>query len=519
MTRARILPRSTPRAEGVDAAGVSAFLRAVEARRLELHSIMLVRHGRVVAEGWWKPYSDDQPHSLFSVSKSVTATAVGFAIDEGLLTLDDRIVELLPDDLPATVGENLAALRVRHLLTMTTGHAADTVDAAHNAPDDNWARAVLAVPLEHAPGTLFVYNTGATYLLSALLTRLTGERLLDYLTPRLFMPLGITGARWERCPRGIDVGGWGLSLTTEEVAAFGQLYLQRGRWNGRQVVPGHWVDEATALQVPNGDPATPRHDAQGYGYQFWRCRGGDAYRADGAFGQFSIVFPGHDAVLAVTSGVPDGHDILDLVWEYVLPALSGEGAVGGAAAGGAALSGPAALVADDALADALLRLDLPLPAGTPTSPTAARVGGIRYQLDDGDLWGVQLTEGVGRTTITITDAAGDHHIACGFDTRLFGRTTLGTGDVTRAPGDLAIAASGAWVDATTFVARIDGYQTPFCYTVTLRFGPGAAATAVPSDAAGLGDAAGTVHLELRANASFTDTLLASQHGHAVPAMG
>ncbi|WP_407320411.1 serine hydrolase domain-containing protein [Isoptericola halotolerans] len=311
------LPRTDPEAQGVDRAALTRLVETLDELR-DVHSLMVLRHGAVVAEAWWHPYAPDEPHTMFSVSKSFTATAVGLAVDEGLLATDDRVVDLLPEDAPADPGDNLAAMTVRDLLTMTSGHGTDTMNFTLtnlHVPGSSWARAILAAPVTHEPGTHFVYNTGATHLLSAILHRLTGGRLLDYLEPRLLVPLGIAGATWEQCPRGIDVGGYGLRLTTEDLAVFGQLLLQRGAWRGEQLVPAAWVDEMTSAQVPNG-PDQNADWEQGYGYQFWRCRGG-AYRADGAFGQFCVVSPDRDMVAVLTSGTSATAAELEAVLEVM----------------------------------------------------------------------------------------------------------------------------------------------------------------------------------------------------------
>lgn len=313
------LPRSTPSAQGVSGAGISAFLDALAARRLEVHSCMILRHGSVIAEGWWRPYAPEIPHMLFSLSKSFTSTAVGLAVHEGRLSVDDAVISFFPDDLPATVGPNLAAMRVRHLLTMGTGHQADTTGRMRDA--GNWVRGFLGLDVEHAPGAPFVYNSGATYMLSAIVQKVTGLTVLDYLTPRLFEPLGIEGATWESSPQGINAGGWGLSLKTEDIARFGQLYLQKGRWEGRQVVPEAWVEAATSWQISNGNGGASDW-AQGYGYQFWRCRHG-AYRGDGAHSQYCVVMPEQDMVIAMTSGTDNMQAVLDCVWDHLLPAVGG----------------------------------------------------------------------------------------------------------------------------------------------------------------------------------------------------
>ena len=201
------LPRSTPEAQGISATAIQNFVDAANQTIHDIHSLMIVRHGAVVAEGWWHPFEEERNHVLFSLSKSFTSSAIGLAVDEGLLTVDDPVIGFFPDDLPATVNDNLAAMTVHHLLAMYTGHSEDTTDHLHTAADGNWARAFLAQPVTHAPGTHFLYNTGATYMLSAIVQKLTGQTLIDYLTPRLFAPLGIANPTWESCPRGINTGG------------------------------------------------------------------------------------------------------------------------------------------------------------------------------------------------------------------------------------------------------------------------------------------------------------------------
>jgi CubicO group peptidase (beta-lactamase class C family) len=281
--------------------------------------MMVVRHGSVVGEQWWTPGAPDAPHVMWSLSKSFTSTAVGLVISDGLLSLDDRIVDLLPEDVPAEIDAHVAALTVRHLLTMSTGHASESLPE-EDRDATNWARHVLAQPFEFEPGTRFVYNSGATYLLSAIVQKLTGQTVLDYLTPRLFEPLGITGPTWEQSPQGISVGAWGLSIRTEDVARFGQLLLQHGQWEGTQLVPADWVSKATSWQVSNEGTSEKLDSLQGYGFQFWQCRFG-AFRGDGKGGQFCIVLPEQDAVVVMTSEVEDMQAELDLVWTHILPGL------------------------------------------------------------------------------------------------------------------------------------------------------------------------------------------------------
>ncbi|MEV0803317.1 serine hydrolase [Kribbella sp. NPDC050281] len=315
------LPRSTPEDQGLSGAALDTFVAALDASEPEIQTVMLLQHGHVVLEEEWSPYRLTDPHLLFSVSKSFTSTAVGLAIDSGLLTLDDKVISFFEaDELPETISDNLAAMTVRHLLTMTTGHSEDTVAALSR--DRRMVKIFLGLDVDHEPGTVFVYNSGATYMLSAILQRLTGERLFDYLKPRLFEPVGITEATWQVSREGITVGGWGLSINTESLAKFGQLLLQHGAWEGKQLVPAEWYEAATSKQVPNDDQENPDWQ-QGYGFQFWRGRN-NTYRGDGAFGQFVMILPDHDAALIVTSATGDMQAIVDTVWDHLLPALEGK---------------------------------------------------------------------------------------------------------------------------------------------------------------------------------------------------
>jgi CubicO group peptidase (beta-lactamase class C family) len=451
------LEQSTPEAQGISSAAILAFVDAVEQAELELHSMMLVRHGQVVAKGWWTPYAAETPHMLFSLSKSFTSTAVGMAVAEGLLSVDDRVVGFFPDDLPGQVDDNLAAMTVYNLLTMNTGHDKDTTGAFFQAPDGNWAKGFLSLPVEHVPGTHFVYNSGATYMLSAIVQKLTGQTLLDYLTPRLFEPLGIEGATWQSCPRGINVGGWGLKIKTDDIANFGQLYLQEGNWQGQPLISPAWVAAATSAQVPNGPSDNPDW-AQGYGYQFWRCRH-DAYRGDGAFGQFCVVMPDQDAVLAITSGVRNMQAVLDLAWEHLLPAMQG-----------APL--PADAGTQAALAERLSSLNLRPQSGKATSAVSAHVSAQSYRFEESEenedgITLVQLDFGQSGTQLTMHDRDGEHRLDVGYGTWPAGRTRLGQHPSD--PGYGPVAVSGAWTDDDTYTIRLCWTETPFIQTSTLRF--------------------------------------------------
>ena len=219
---------------------------------------------------------------LYSLSKSFTSTAIGIAADEGRLGLDDKVISFFPDKVPAQPSENLARMRVRDLLCMGSGNHNDTLTPMKEGTEPDWVKVFFAQPVEHEPGTFFKYNTGATYMLSAILQKATGQKVLDYLTPWLFEPLGIQNATWETSPQGIQTGGYGLKVRTRDIAALGQLYLRKGDWNGKRLLSEKWVGMASSKQISNGDK--PDSDwSQGYGFQFWRCQY-NAFRGDGAFG-------------------------------------------------------------------------------------------------------------------------------------------------------------------------------------------------------------------------------------------
>lgn len=444
------LPRSDPEAQGITSAAILSFVESADRDIDSLHSFMLLRHGHVVAEGWWSPYNSESPHMLYSLSKSFTSTAVGLAIAEGKVSLNDAVLKFFPDDAPENPSHNLQEMRVHDLLRMSTGHQTEP-----SLRDDQvWTKAFLAHPVPFKPGTHFVYNTPATYMLSAIVQKATGRTVLDYLTPRLFEPLGIERPTWETSPQGITTGGYGLSVRTEDIARFGQLYLQKGKWQGRQLVPEAWIDAATARQTSNGSSPNSDWD-QGYGYQFWRCRHG-LYRGDGAFGQYCIVMPEQDAVVAITSGVRDMQAVMNLVWDKLLPAMK-----------------PSSLASDGAarakLEQKLKSLSLRPVEG---SGTPAKVSGRTYAFpaNDRKLEAISFDgDGAnGCATLVVRLNGVEQRIVCGRGSWQKGRLAWGP----LAWGQLAeqpVAASGAWTADDTFTAKLCFYETPYIITVRLKF--------------------------------------------------
>ena len=317
-TQAESLPRSTPEAEGIPSSAILEFVQAADNNVDTFDSFMVLRHGKVIAEGWWKPNSADAPHVLNSVSKSFTSTAIGLAIHEHKLKLNDRVLRFFPADAPPNPSPNLQAMTVRDLLTMSGGHEVEP--KRDGGPT---VKQFLAQPVVFQPGTHFLYNTMGTYVLSSIVTKVTGKTTLEYLKPHLFGPLGIESPRWDVSPEGTSLGGYGLYLRTEDIAKLGQLYLQNGKWNGKQLVPRKWIEQATSKQIDNQmeSHAQIGHDwIEGYGFQFWRCRH-NAYRADGAGGQFIVVMPDQDAVVAITADTGNMQGELDAIWDHLLPAF------------------------------------------------------------------------------------------------------------------------------------------------------------------------------------------------------
>jgi CubicO group peptidase (beta-lactamase class C family) len=449
------LERTPPEQQGIASAAILKFVEALEQQIHEVHSFMLLRHGKVVAEGWWSPYAPEHNHLLFSLSKSFTSTAVGLAVVEGYFSIDDAVLPFFADEAPTNVSDRLAAMRVRHLLSMSSGQAEDTWSHMVDRPDGNWIKGFFEVPVLHTPGTHFVYNTGATYMLSALVQRMTGMNLLDYLQPRLFEPLGIENATWTESPQGITAGGIGMSATTEDIARFGQLYLQKGMWQGQQLLPEAWVEAATSAQIDNRGMQVDWN--QGYGYQFWRCRHG-AYRGDGVFGQYCIVMPEQDAVLAITSGMDvfDMQQPLNLVWEILLPAMQAEAL-------------PEDAAAHDALSGKLSGLSMATVKGEATAPLAAQVSGRRYALDANalELNSIAFSFSDAGFTVNVKTASVDEIFPCGYGMWEMGETTLFKQRLLfdRTP----VACSGAWTaqDTLTMIVRL--IETPFFHTLICHF--------------------------------------------------
>lgn len=457
---ASALPRSTPEAQGISSSAILDFVTSVDQDIDSLHSFMLVRHGQVVAECWWTPYDAQTPHMFYSLSKSFTSTAVGIAIAEGKMSVNDEVLKAFADEAPAEPSANLKAMRVRDLLRMQAGHQGEAsfFKDGSGAAGDTWTKRFLDHPVTFKPGTRFVYNTPATFMAAAMVEKATGQSVLDYLRPRLFEPLGYRDPTWVTNPQGVTVGGYGLTGRTEDIAKFGQLYLQKGVWQGKQLIPAAWVEEATTLQTSNG--SNPKSDwDQGYGYQFWRCQH-RAYRGDGAFGQYCIVMPDQDVVIAMTGGLRDMQAVLNLVWGKLLPAMQ-------------ATALPDNDAAKRALAAKLAGLTIRLPVGQATSPLAAKISGTWYSVPENErgITALALDATAQPPALLVRSAAGEVRtpIAFGSWSTPSAGFANGVERLLSVPANPLVSASGAWTAEDTLTIKLVMTQTPYYSTLTLKF--------------------------------------------------
>lgn len=312
---------ASPEQTGVRSEGIVRFLDDMKAKRLHMHAMMILRHGRVIAEASFAPWSGGRLHMLFSLSKSFTSTAVGFAVQDGLLRVTDRLVDFFPELLPAEPCENMKKMTIRHMLSMNTGHGEEP-----RRIGDNWEAEFLRSYVEYEPGTHFLYNTFATYMLAAVVQKVTGKKLLAYLREKLMDPLGMSPDIWfEESPTGVATGGYGLNVRVEDIAKLGQFYLQKGRWEGKQLLNEDWIRDAATPWSDNSNHGGKDSDwGSGYGYQFWMCKPENVFRGDGAFGQYCVVLPDQDMVIAINSGVDDMGAVLDSIWKNILPCVGSD---------------------------------------------------------------------------------------------------------------------------------------------------------------------------------------------------
>ncbi|MFF2123905.1 serine hydrolase domain-containing protein [Streptomyces olivochromogenes] len=459
---ARPLPASTPAAQGVDAAGIHAFLDAVEAAPdIEPHSLMILRHGHLVASGWWAPYTPDRRHLLYSLSKSFTSTAAGFAVAEGLLRLDDPVISYFPEFEADITDPRSRAMLVRHVAAMASGHLEETYATSIRRDRDEIVRGFLLFPPDRDPGTVFAYNQPCTYTLAAIIQRVSGQSLTEYLRPRLFDPLGIGETAWLQRPPGRDLGFSGLHATTDAIARLGQFYLQDGVWEGRRLLPSSWIAEATRAHISTADGTQEGALSdwqQGYGYQFWRSRHGHGYRGDGAYGQYCLVLPEHDAVIATTAATDDMQGLLNLVWRHLLPAFGAE-----PLPAEPLLAEPLPGAADEGLRRRLAELALPAVEASPEPP--ARGDDWKsavFAPEDGECPQQRTLTGV---TVTADADGKGWGVSLAEDDELIELRLGATGWTVDADG-LPTAVSGGWTDQDTLRLDVLFLETPHRLTMT-----------------------------------------------------
>lgn len=445
------LLRSTPEAQGVSSDAILAFLADVESAGLELHSFMLMRNRHVVAEGWWWPYSPGRIHITHSLTKSVTAVAAGLAIDEGRFGFDDKVVSFFPEYVPADASENMRAMTVRNLLTMQCGHDEETSGSKWRPIDTPWAAEFFKIPVVHQPGGHFQYTSAASFMLSAIVSKTTGEAMADYLKPRFFEPMGIDRWHWDTSPGGVSPGGNGLTWNTAASIKLGAVHASGGEWNGHRILSEKWVREATTEQTPGDNDGA-------YGYQWWMGPG-KAYLALGLFSQMSIVFPEHNAVLALFSAIKGSKKIKPLIWKHF----------------------PAAFIADKLPADpdavvlqrktAGLRLLPPLKPASLAAPAGISGKRLTVETNDQGVEWLSFDFSGDRCTYRMRDAHGEHAVTAGFADYLEQDTSM-TGNRLHheyRPPSQRVVAGARWTSPNTLEMIWQFVETAFRDTLVCTF--------------------------------------------------
>ena len=322
----KMFEKVSPESLGIRSEGILAFIDRMSQESIELHTLSVVRHGKQCFECYWAPYNAQTPHIMYSFSKSLTATAIGFAEQEGILSLDEKLVDIFPEESPEEPSENLKKADIWSLLTMTCGHKTE-IRWDEPDSDPNWIRAFLHNEFVYEPGTTFMYNTAGTIMLCAILAKKTGLQVTEYLKTRLFEPLGMSDIQCLKLPDGTEMGGAGMYMTLDDMTRFGQFLLNRGSWEGERLLGTSWFDRACTKQVETVSDAYQTDWDNwkiGYGFQCWMCKPEESFRADGAFGQFALVFPKEDLMIAVNSASSDANMLINAVYDTILKDLSTE---------------------------------------------------------------------------------------------------------------------------------------------------------------------------------------------------
>jgi CubicO group peptidase (beta-lactamase class C family) len=399
------LPLTTPEEAGIPSSAVIDFLQRLDNNRLRMHSFLILRYGKIAAEGYWKPFHAEKKHRVYSVTKSFVSTAIGLMVGEGLLSLDDRVAGFFPEKLPKEgVHPYIEKMTIRHLLTMASAHEKTTYK---QMKDDDWVRTFFTYPPTHLPGQVFSYDTSATLTLTAIVEKISGMSFLDYMRPRLLDPIGFSDdAYCLKTPLGVSQGGSALICTPRDLARFALVCMNRGKWNGAQLVPEEYIRAATSKQIDTSTLPYP-DEQQGYGYQFWICRN-NGFALCGMGGQLAICLPEHDLILVTTADLqpnPNGHQVVfDALWDTIYRSLSDK-----------------PLVPDEAAHNELNRivsqLSITLPQGASSSPKAAEIDGAVYTMTDNKMGMSQVSfefrENQSEGVFTFRNQAGTYHLAFG----------------------------------------------------------------------------------------------------------
>ncbi len=365
--------KARPEEVGVSSSLIREYIENLEKSETEMHGLMIMRHGKLITEGWWAPFGPNVRHGQQSHTKTYAATAVGIAYTEGLLKLDERLIDIFPEDAPENPSENLKLLTVRDVLCMGCGMDEMPMNSEH------WIRDFLHIPVNHKPGTTYMYNSVGSTLLGSIVRKKTGLCLHEYLTPRLFNKIGINpdNLRWMKMADGIEVGGGGLYCTTEDNFRLMKLYADGGVWEGERILAEDYVKLATTNQNDSATESINNPEASdnflGYGFQIWMCKPHRAYRADGAMGQFTIVLPDQDMEIAITETAVGAHwaqSTLNITWDFI-EKITGDGAL------------PKDDAAFDRLSRKLARLNVGNPECQPFSPEVSRISGKKIKMDTG----------------------------------------------------------------------------------------------------------------------------------------
>jgi len=361
----------SPESVGVSSRWILDMLDAFDVRNMNMHSFLMIRHGKILAEGYWKPFSKNLTHRMYSITKTFAATAVGLLVDDGRISLDDKIADYFPDMVPADVHPWTAKATIRNLLCMSSQRIRTSYGSLEYP---NWTESFFVAPPEKEPGTCFHYDTSASHTLTALVERITGKSLTAFLQERIFSEIGFSGTNWcLTAPEGVCWGGSAMLATPRDLARLALLYLNDGNWNGKQLLSEQWCREATSKQIDNGDEQDGATHGYGYGYQIWRARG-NTFAFVGMGDQFAICSREHDAVFVCTADHQDNRveyrlGLFEEVFTHFFDKLDAEELP----------EDPAAYLALRRRCENLIPLPVP---GAMTSNTMKKVDGVRYELDE-----------------------------------------------------------------------------------------------------------------------------------------